>query len=170
MSGQRERDRAALVPADRSLKPPLAARMAQGVRGESIRTPFTRRFSERKYFAEPGQRFGRLTVIRETLITTGRRGQPVRPKRGAECRCDCGTVATVPLSDLFRGEPDEPGSGRTRSCGCLRRDVMAANARRGVQQAGPRRRPAVAAERERHLNRYQRTGTGGPVHTGREFL
>lgn len=34
-----------------------------------------------------------------------------------ECRCDCGTVREVKSHSLVRG------TGRTRSCGCLRREV-----------------------------------------------
>lgn len=57
----------------------------------------------------PGNVFGRLTVVSETF-------QP--GKREYHCRCTCGTVSTV-RSDLLR-------SGRTRSCGCLRREVVSA--------------------------------------------
>jgi len=48
----------------------------------------------------PGQRFGRLTVLREL------------PGQRFECKCDCGRITTVAKSSLTRGA--------TRSCGCLR--------------------------------------------------
>lgn len=53
------------------------------------------------------QRFGRLHVLHE--ITN-------RPKGGALwlCQCDCGEVRAVKGTLLLRG--------RTRSCGCLRRE------------------------------------------------
>lgn len=56
-----------------------------------------------------GQRFGRLVALRYA-------GPSRYAKGGAEweCRCDCGNLARVPSASLT--------SGRTRSCGCLRRD------------------------------------------------
>lgn len=52
----------------------------------------------------PGQKYGRLSVIRETD----------QRKRGAvlwECRCDCGNTVYVGTHSLK--------SGNTKSCGCL---------------------------------------------------
>lgn len=59
--------------------------------------------NRRRWFAEPGQRFGRLTVLHEL---------PGRAGTGhlAECRCDCGTITTAPLKNLH--------NGRVTSCGC----------------------------------------------------
>lgn len=56
-----------------------------------------------------GQRFGRLVALRYA-------GPSRYAKGGAEweCRCDCGNLARVPSTSLT--------NGRTRSCGCLRRD------------------------------------------------
>lgn len=51
-----------------------------------------------------GARFGRWTVIGETVIT--KTGQYCHP-----CRCDCGTERLVRSSDLRRG--------LSKSCGCL---------------------------------------------------
>lgn len=66
-----------------------------------------------------GQRFGRLTVI-ERVGTydppCGFGKQPIW-----RCRCDCGEVVDITAHNLKQG--------RTRSCGCLRRE----NARRAVQ-------------------------------------
>lgn len=61
----------------------------------------------RKLQAELGQRFGKLTVIREL---------PGQPRR-VECACDCGTVKPILISNLVRA---------SRSCGCAIRDVLTA--------------------------------------------
>jgi hypothetical protein len=52
-----------------------------------------------------GQRFGRLVVVEF---------HSMNPTRWL-CRCDCGEKAVVPSKNLRKG--------RTRSCGCLRREV-----------------------------------------------
>lgn len=57
-----------------------------------------------------GQRFGRLVVVERRSS----QGGPVRWL----CRCDCGRETTVRRGDMR--------SGRTRSCGCLRREIAAA--------------------------------------------
>ena len=56
-----------------------------------------------------GERFGRLTILRETLT----RNQ----KRRFAVQCDCGTVMDVCLASLR--------NGATQSCGCLSREVTA---------------------------------------------
>lgn len=72
----------------------------------------------RKYFAEAGQRFGRLTV-------TDPDARMAKPGGGllyaAECRCDCGGLVTVLQSSLF--------TGNSRSCGCYQREMAAASGR-----------------------------------------
>ena len=55
---------------------------------------------------EPGQKFGRLTIIRET--------QRRAKKRYFLCRCDCGNERTVRLVAMRAGE--------VKSCGCLRNE------------------------------------------------
>jgi hypothetical protein len=62
-----------------------------------------------------GQRFGRLIVIgpAEMQVTAGG-----YRKHCWECRCDCGTVLTLRANSFV--------SGNTRSCGCLRRELVAA--------------------------------------------
>lgn len=73
----------------------------------------------RKYFAEPGQRFGRLTVVRLTLELRGQ-GKHRWRRRVAVCTCDCGNEnITVMVGDLCKG--------KQVSCGCQRREVMRAN-------------------------------------------
>ncbi len=76
-----------------------------------------------------GKIYGRLTVIAET-----RKAMPDGTvRRAAECRCDCGTITTVQVSDLKRD--------MTRSCGCLSREKSAQRGRarvRHVVRAGDR--------------------------------
>lgn len=54
-----------------------------------------------------GDRFGRLTVVRE---------EPANYKRRFLCRCDCGVEKVSPLGDLR--------FGKTKSCGCLTRGAI----------------------------------------------
>ena len=61
------------------------------------------------HFATPGDRYGRLEVVRELA--------PSKKNRWVTCRCDCGSESTVNLYKLV--------SGHTRSCGCLHREEMA---------------------------------------------
>jgi len=61
-----------------------------------------------------GQRFGRLVVLREA----GRRDH----KLLWECLCDCGRETCV-ASRLLR-------DGRTRSCGCLQKEMIAVGPRK----------------------------------------
>lgn len=64
----------------------------------------------RKYFAEPGQRFERLVVLRETRVP-----KPNRPNGKGQlavvCQCDCGNRPVVLLTNFCRGA--------SKSCGCL---------------------------------------------------
>lgn len=57
----------------------------------------------------PGQRYGRLVVVRRAP-NSGRR------KACFLCRCDCDNEVIV-LAESLR-------NGTTKSCGCLRRDLM----------------------------------------------
>jgi hypothetical protein len=60
----------------------------------------------------PGQRFGRLIIVREVEHYRAPNGQL---KRVFFCRCDCGAEKpAVLLSSLL--------SGNTTSCGCLQKD------------------------------------------------
>lgn len=59
-----------------------------------------------------GQRFGRLTVLELTQARCSNGGAVWA------CRCDCGEVSQVPAGNLRQG--------RTVSCGCLRREDLAA--------------------------------------------
>ena len=57
----------------------------------------------------PGQRFGRLVVIREDDRKYGH--------RYILCKCDCGTEKSINLHSLL--------NGCSNSCGCLRREYIA---------------------------------------------
>lgn len=59
-----------------------------------------------------GRVFGRLTVVEQTGVSTGGASKWV-------CKCACGTEKVIAARYLLRDE--------TKSCGCLIRDVMAAN-------------------------------------------
>lgn len=61
----------------------------------------------------PGQRYGRLVVVRRVENDAHRKVRFL-------CRCDCGNEVTV-LADSLR-------NATTKSCGCLRRDLMARRA------------------------------------------
>lgn len=58
-----------------------------------------------------GQRFGRLTVLSQAE-SHGKQRKQIRWR----CLCDCGNETTVYKSSLI--------GGLTRSCGCLRREIM----------------------------------------------
>jgi len=66
-----------------------------------------------------GQKFGRLTVLCDSGIRKGKRII-------INCRCECGNFFQVRKGDLL--------SGKTGSCGCLRRDVVVSRniERRGI--------------------------------------
>lgn len=61
-----------------------------------------------RHIIRAGDRFGRLTVLREVRIYA----PGLRAVRSAVCRCDCGNDATPAVSSLV--------SGTARSCGCSR--------------------------------------------------
>lgn len=62
----------------------------------------------RKQAVPIGHRFGRLTVLGHLLYSL-------------ECKCDCGTTLYVANCSLV--------SGRTKSCGCLRKEATAARSK-----------------------------------------
>lgn len=63
-----------------------------------------------KLIIENGQRFGNLTVIKESETLRLPSGQT---NRTFECLCDCGNTTIIRLLHLVRG--------RIRSCGCISR-------------------------------------------------
>lgn len=66
---------------------------------------------------------GRLEVLREVEPVASR--ATAKRSRAVLCRCACGTVVTVKVSNL----------PRTRSCGCWRREVSAALGKRRHEKA-----------------------------------
>jgi len=78
-----------------------------------------------------GKPFGRLIVIQKLPRRDLRWPLRHEPNSFWRCRCSCGTLCIVRGSNLARG--------MTRSCGCYRRDFVAAlNGRRwGNGEAAP---------------------------------
>lgn len=68
-----------------------------------------------------GKRFGRLTVLGLDDLTDNR-------MTTWRVRCDCGCEFTALGANLRRGV--------TRSCGCLRREIMIGNKRNAVKRQG----------------------------------
>ena len=62
-----------------------------------------------------GRRFGRLTALRRDGYSEGWQIMWI-------CRCDCGRIVRVQKGNLMRG--------RTKSCGCLKLDLLDNNRRR----------------------------------------
>jgi len=71
-----------------------------------------------KYDIKEGQRFGRLTIIKEVEHLRQPNGGY---RRMFLCKCDCGNEKVVRLSSLMNGD--------TSSCGCYKKEV-ASNAER----------------------------------------
>src|SRR6516225_5008931 len=96
-----------------------------------------------RHVVNRGQRYGRLTVIRE-MPTTGADG---RRYRAALCRCDCGNQVVPRISSLTSGDAQSCGCSRGRSryeqkpcpvCGVLamiRRDHRSCSRTCGYQLA-----------------------------------
>lgn len=68
-----------------------------------------------------GRRFGRLTALYRDGWSNGWQAMWV-------CRCDCGKVVRVHKNNIM--------SGRTRSCGCLQRELLAERNRHGKATVG----------------------------------
>ena len=60
-----------------------------------------------------GDRFGRLTVIKEE------KGNSINGMRTWRCLCDCGKETNVPTGRL--------NNGNTKSCGCLKQEIVNPN-------------------------------------------
>lgn len=88
-------------------------------------------------YLEPGERYGRWTVVRYSgLRRTSAGGR--NSLRCYLCRCDCGTERVVIGSTLTRG--------LSRSCGCLRREA--------AEEARRRKRAAALARVARQPKPY----------------
>lgn len=81
-----------------------------------------------------GDRFGRWTVVGFEHDEAG--------KRFAVCRCDCGGSGRVTSSNL--------GSGASRSCGCLNREVAAARLSTHGEASHGRQTPEYRAWKAMH--------------------
>jgi hypothetical protein len=95
-----------------------------------------------------GERFGMLIVLRVSLIS------PIRAKWMAACLCDCGAIASVPLTNLV--------SKRTKSCGCAR-GIQALNCtRQRLDRAFARAKEHLGEKYNRLTIRtiYHDTGSG----------
>lgn len=68
----------------------------------------------RRITLSKGEVFGELTVLDGDVSVNGSK------KVHARCKCSCGAIAVKVVSDIRRGV--------TRSCGCLRKDVLKKNA------------------------------------------
>lgn len=77
---------------------------------------------------KPGDRFGRLTVLRGSL----KKGKDGSYTKACVCRCDCGNEIETPIYPLLRG--------RVVSCGCRLRERMGREAGEGRFRA-QRRNP-----------------------------
>ena len=87
-----------------------------------------------------GRKFGRLTVIKESLIRKGNRITWV-------CKCVCGNTKIVRGGDLL--------SDRVNSCGCLRKEITAANNKKNKTIHGYHETPtyrSLASIKSRCLN------------------
>lgn len=97
-----------------------------------------------------GERFGRLSVIGVSRDT----------RKKALCRCDCGDSAIVRIDHLK--------SGRSRSCGCLRREVTRQNkTRHGMARRGRRRSPEYAIWSQMIERCHNPNNDGYPMYGGR---
>lgn len=70
-----------------------------------------------------GHKFGRLLI---TGIVKRLLGKSVWPTAYARCLCDCGAEATIAVHTIVRG--------RSRSCGCLNREVASGRAKHGLRR------------------------------------
>lgn len=71
-----------------------------------------------------GQKFGRLTILQDVKDLTNRSDAEQKRNRFVLCRCDCGTQTSVRIDRLR--------SGKTRSCGCLHKELRWAQSWKSV--------------------------------------
>lgn len=87
------------------------------------------------WYSHVGEKWGRLTIIKPIDVGRGRTGY--------ECKCDCGNTAVVKVyQHLTRG--------KTKSCGCLRKEV---DAKRVAE--GNRKKQERKEEREREIQQIK---------------
>jgi recombination endonuclease VII len=105
----------------------------------------------RVWHVEAGQRFGRGVVLEEVLHDYQRRDGKWVKFRALRMRCDCGT--------LYEPQLYKVTTGKTRSCGCLRREEAATRARVRnvlVAESAVVRQTDSDAGRRRYLWQYYR--------------
>ena len=73
----------------------------------------------------PGQRYGRLTIIKEVEPYVTPKGKPARQ---VLCKCDCGNESILPLARLT--------NGITVSCGCLQSESVKTLSKRYEERTG----------------------------------
>lgn len=100
-----------------------------------------------------GTQFGRLTVT--SVERTSPRG---KVRVNYRCRCSCGRTSSVQGTDLRRGN--------TRSCGCLKREVIAAGCARTHGQSGT---PEAHAWHAMHRMCTVPTAANFPYYGGRSI-
>lgn len=69
--------------------------------------------NSQKIAVNPGDRFGRLTIIKEAQPYITPKG---KKHRSFLCQCECGNHVSVALKSLRHGH--------TQSCGCLKKDIQ----------------------------------------------
>lgn len=74
---------------------------------------------------KPGQRYGRLTIIKEVEPYVTPKGKPARQ---VLCKCDCGNESILPLARLT--------NGITVSCGCLQSESVKTLSKRYEERTG----------------------------------
>lgn len=75
-----------------------------------------------KLLCQPGERYGRLTIVEEAPKYCAPGGHS---QRQVLCQCECGHVKIIRTASLR--------SGLTRSCGCLQAEYAAEACRNGVR-------------------------------------
>lgn len=94
----------------------LSERLKKGMSlEEALTTPPTRNNGASRNPAKIGDVYGRLTIIDGPWME--KKGQQMASK--VRCRCECGKEIEVFVNSM-KGE----GRGKTRSCGCLKSDVV----------------------------------------------
>ena len=90
--------------------------------GQSTHCGCSRKKAKKNFKDLTKEKFGRLTVIKEGEMIKNGKGRC----RTWLCECECGREKIVRESQLK--------SGRSRSCGCLARDLASARAKHGMSK------------------------------------
>lgn len=84
--------------------------------------------TSRRAVVKIGERFGRLVVIDEPfMVDCPTANYPINRVKHVRCKCDCGAIVVYRFASLR--------TGNTSSCGCLRREMVAAkNHKHGMRK------------------------------------